>query len=104
MNDQSQKQHRGKPKKTHKSLRFCPFCPTHVEDEKHFLLECQPYQHLRKELFIEIKQTSPNITNQPHAYRFLTLTKETYTKPVSRFITRAKKLRDFLMEKHKMHG
>lgn len=32
-------------------FRFCSFCPNHVEDEKHFLMECKPFSNLRNELF-----------------------------------------------------
>ena len=90
--------------KTHKSLRFCPFCPNQVEDEKHFLVGCQMYKHLRPDLYKEVKKISPTITNQPHEYRFLILMGEGNAGPVSRFTNRAMELRDFLLAKHKTHG
>ena len=31
---------KGRHSNIDKSLRFCPFCPDKIEDEKHFLLEC----------------------------------------------------------------
>ena len=29
-----------------KDNRFCPFCPKSIEDEKHFLLQCEIYKIL----------------------------------------------------------
>ena len=33
-----------------RDLRYCPFCPTRVETEIHFLLECNAYVDERKQL------------------------------------------------------
>ena len=38
----------GRHEKIDKEERFCPFCPEKVEDEKHFLLVCPIYCHLRQ--------------------------------------------------------
>ena len=38
-----------------KELRFCPFCPNKVEDEKHFLLECPTYKYIRSDLYNDAK-------------------------------------------------
>lgn len=45
---------KGRHSKIDRELRFCPFCPNRVEDEKHFLLECQTYKchHLVFTLFL----------------------------------------------------
>ena len=87
-----------------KELRFCPFCPNKVEDEKHFLLECPTYEHIRSDLYNDAKNISPTITNQPYSYRFTSLMKESLTIPVSSFTFRAMELREFLLAKHKTHG
>ena len=55
--------------KISKKMRFCPFRPNKVEDEKHFLLECPTYKHIRSDLYNEAKNIFPAITNQPYNYR-----------------------------------
>ena len=40
----------------HSNLRFCPFCPTEVEDEEHVLMQCKPFANLRNDLFGKIKK------------------------------------------------
>ena len=94
---------RGRYSKIDKELRFCPFCPGRVEDEKHFLLECHTYKYLRSDLYNEVKIIFPSITNQPNDYRFLALMKGVSTSPVSRFILRAMGVREFLIAKNKTH-
>ena len=46
----------GRHQNIDKNLRFCPFCPTRIEDEMHFLLECECYAIHRKELFNTINE------------------------------------------------
>ena len=41
---------KGRHSNIDKSLRFCPFCPDKIEDEKHFLLECYVYKYLRSDM------------------------------------------------------
>ena len=86
-----------------KELRFCPFCPNKVEDEKHFLLECPTYKHIRSDLYNEAKNIFPTITNQPYSYRFRTLMKESLVFPVSTFIYRAMEVREFLLIRPRCH-
>ena len=40
----------GRHQRIDKSLRHCPFCPSEIEDELHFLIECKTYRSHRKEL------------------------------------------------------
>ena len=61
---------KGRHSNVDKSLRFCPFCPNIVEDEKHFLLGCPTFKYLRSELYEEVKPKSPTICNKLHCYRF----------------------------------
>ena len=37
-------------KKIPKTERFCPFCPSYVESEIHFLINCRTYHETRKTL------------------------------------------------------
>ena len=94
---------KGRHSKIGRDLRFCPFCPNRIEDEKHFLIECQTYKYLRSNLYSEAKTIFPSICNQPHDYRFLTLMRDATAAPVSRFTFRAMELREFLQTKHKTH-
>ena len=84
-----------------RELRFCPFCPNRIEDEKHFLMKCQTYRHLRSDLYSRSKTIYPSIYNQPHDHRFLTLMRDDTAAPVSLFVLRAMELREFLLVKHK---
>ena len=86
-----------------KELRFCPFCPSIVEDEKHFLLVCPTYEYIRADLYSEAKKVFTT-TNQPHDNRFLKLMSDVTAPSASRFVSRAMELRDFLLSKYKMHG
>ena len=49
---------KGRHLNINKNLRFCPFCPKHIEDEMHFLLECTSYASHRKELTDSIKKNA----------------------------------------------
>ena len=52
------------------SRRSCPFCPSQVEDEYHFLLKCPVYVHLRVRLFDEIKRIIPDFYYPPDKFFF----------------------------------
>ena len=38
----------GRHSKIERQLRFCPFCPTIIEDEIHFLVQCPNYKDMRE--------------------------------------------------------
>ena len=94
---------KGRHRNIDRALRFCPFCPGKVEDEKHFLIECPVYKYLRSDLYSKINITTPSICNQPYHYRFLTLMKTANTVPISCFIFKAMDLREFLSAKHRTY-
>ena len=55
--------------------RFCPFCPGQVEDETHFLAQCNGYD--RQELLINITPHVPNFVNlDPNAQLVYLMTQE----------------------------
>ena len=35
--------------KVQRNKRFCPFCPSSVESEIHFILKCTKYDHIRRQ-------------------------------------------------------
>ena len=87
-----------------KKFRFCPFCPNIVEDEKHFLLKCKAYNHIRADLLDRAKQVFPSICNQPHDVRFFNLMSDPTITPISNFVHRAMELRDFLLSEFRVMG
>ena len=58
-----------KPKKIPADQRFCPKCPTLVEDEIHFLTECSLYRDLRNKLFRSI-DAPENFFSMPNKDQF----------------------------------
>ena len=40
---------------TEPDKRFCPFCPSLVEDELHFVIRCPVYSKLREQLLNDVK-------------------------------------------------
>ena len=58
-----------------KDLRFCPFCPEHIEDEIHFLIKCKCYNAVRKTFFeSEIKSKLPkNFSRKSEKQKFIIL-------------------------------
>ena len=52
--------------------RFCPFCPSTVENESHFLTQCSAYKN-RNELFNMIEREVPNFVNLDNKSQFIFL-------------------------------
>ena len=65
---------RHKRPKIPREQRFCPFCPTEVEDESHFLMQCILYEN-RNELFMAAETEAPNFTNNTQE-QFIFLTSQ----------------------------
>ena len=82
--------------------RFCPFCPNIIEDEKHFLIRCPQYRHLRGILLEQVKTVTPQIQNRCDDQKFLNLM-SSFQNPVSRFLLKAMELRDFLLARHRSY-
>ena len=87
-----------------RAIRFCPFCPDVVEDEKHFLLRCKTYNHIRRGLLDGAKQVFPSICNQPYDLRFLNFMSDPTITPISNFTLRVMELRDFLLSGFRVSG
>ena len=56
-----------------KNLRFCPFCLTKIEDEIHFMMNCNLYDSFRKELFTEVNIKIPFFQYMSTIKQFKTL-------------------------------
>ena len=95
---------KGRHQNMDRDARFCPFCPNRIEDEKHFLITCPIYGHLRAQLYSEAKLIFPTICNQPYDFRLVNLMRGVVAAPVSRFTFKAIELREFLLAGHRVQG
>ena len=66
------KKGRHKRPKIPREQRFCPFCPTKVEDENRFLMQCILYEN-RNELIMAAETEAPNFTNLNTQEQFIFL-------------------------------
>ena len=57
---------KGRYFKVEKAERFCPFCPKTIETELHFLIHCNTFACLRRELFSTIRKKSNTLYHLPH--------------------------------------
>ena len=93
---------KGRHMKIDKTERFCPFCPTHVETELHFLLQCKTFQPLRRTLMLEIENAVPILCLSSDQDKFITLlTNEVIASNVGNFIHKTLSCRRFLLDKPK---
>ena len=53
----------GRHCKIERQLRFCPFCPTMIEDEIHFLVQCPTYNEMRDKLLTKHILANVKITD-----------------------------------------
>ena len=79
--------------------RLCPFCPTCIEDEMHFLIKCPAYIEYRAKLMDTIHYTLRNHCILGSASLFMFLMKsDNITHVTANFITQANKLRNSLID------
>ena len=87
-----------------KDIRFCKFCPNHVENEIHFMTTCRQFNILRDQLMSQIKENNPSIVHLDDKNLFTFLMNDEKIAPsVAKYITRTMQLRDFLLRQHKTH-
>ena len=85
-----------------KDSRFCPFCPNKIENEKHFLMECNPFSTLRNELFQKSRKVLFLDLYSCKTEQFITLVnKYSISGITAEYVFRALDLRDFLLSKPK---
>ena len=93
---------KGRHLKIDRNIRFCPFCPTHIESEKHFLLECKTYFSLRNTMIRSSVDIIPQLPTLTEDERFIALlSDERFIHISAAFIHKAFELRKFLTNKHK---
>ena len=90
------------PHKIEEHLRFCPFCQKVVENEVHFLIDCQIYKHLlRADLFTEIIRDNPLFQYFSKQEKFVFLMTNASQREIASFIYNSFELRNFLSMKPK---
>ena len=95
---------KGRHQKINKNLRTCPFCPKHIEDELHFLLECPGYSIHREELLNSVEEmTHRNLQHTANKQKFLVvlLSNIGHTPQTGKFLTKAFHTREYLIKNHK---
>ena len=78
-----------------KEERVCPFCPNYVEDEFHFLLECEIYENQRENFLYPIIETIPGFLGLTRAEKIEILMCE-MDKNICKYISNSLAIRDFL--------
>ena len=95
---------KGRHLKMDKNLRFCPFCPSAVEDEIHFLLKCKGLEY-QKKIFLKTlsdKNLIPNFQFWNDEEKFKILMTDSVILPhTANYITKIFHTREFLMSQHK---
>ena len=82
--------------------RFCPFCPTLIETEMHFLLQCETFLCLRRELYTEIMYEAPTFNSLSNDDKFIyLLNSKEAIKHVGSFLRKGFQCRTFLLDNHK---
>ena len=90
----------GRHNNTPKELRYCPFCPNVVENEKHFMFICPSYTHLRKRYLEPVCNSIPSFQYLPHDAKLQALL-SSLEKGTCKFIASSMDLRKFLTSKPK---
>ena len=89
----------GRYTKVPRSERFCTFCTEHIEDEKHFLLNCGTYTPQRSMLFQTIQLITPNFKHySPEIKLNYLMNQEKTIDQVANFICNAFETRNLLIK------
>ena len=93
----------GRHSKNPKHLRFCPFCPSFVEDEMHFLLDCKTFQSHRNMLFDTISEEVENFLtfDRNEKFHILLNSPHTISPHTAKYIASTLNIREFLIGNHK---
>ena len=85
-----------------KNQRFCPFFPSQIETEKHFMLECKAYTPIRNCLLRTICAIQPQFIMLTEHEKFVSLlSDEKFIPGIAPYIFNAFQIRTFLNNKHK---
>ena len=93
----------GRHQGVHPCQRYCNFCDEVVECEMHFLINCPTYDHLRAPLYEELTCINPTFPYLSNKEKFIFVMTNSINIHLASFITKSFDLRNFLMEKPRMH-
>ena len=85
--------------KTPKEERFCPFCPTTVEDEVHFLLQCPIYSLPRNDMMKKHIHKSPLFNEKSSKQKLIELMAPENAQVVAKLVHNLFEIRNFLVNK-----
>ena len=57
--------------KLEKEMRICPLCLLEVEDEMHFLIRCKIHEPLRKPIFAQCTESTPQFKHYSAEEKFI---------------------------------
>ena len=87
--------------KTPKEERYCPFCPTTVEDEVHFLLHCPIYSLPRNDMLNKHIQKSPLFHEKSSKQKFIELMSPENAHLVAKLVHNLFEIRSFPVKKNR---
>ena len=85
--------------------RVCPFCDNEIENEFHFVMECNTFDVLRQQLLIEMMGTDNVFNELDDNEKFIfILSKPEASKIAGEYLNKTLQIRSFLLENHKRNG
>ena len=87
----------GRHKNIPKDSRFCHFCPTSIESEIHFILDCRAFKTHRKEMLQQIMKLQPSFTHYTQTEKFQCILSEENIQFTSKFVHDWFEIRKFLL-------
>ena len=92
----------GRHQRVDKNQRFCPFCPTKIEDEFHFLLECQVFSTVRIELINNVIRENERFVQLGIYEKFVALLSNPIVmRYTANYICKSFYIREYLLRNHK---
>ena len=93
---------KGRHLKLKRDQRVCPFCPSLVETEEHFILFCKTFSQFRRELYREVENYFQGFEEYTTEHRLkLLLGDEKIVHITGTYLSKALYVRRFLIGKHK---
>ena len=93
---------KGRHQRKAKNDRLCPFCPTYIEDENHFLLHCKIYKTLRDKLTTWAGTQISNFYHWDYSEKFINLMNNPmYVEKTASCVARMFHMREFLLTRYK---
>ena len=84
---------------TPKEQRFCPFCPSEVEDEVHFLIRCPTYLIPRSIMVQNIVDKTELFLQKSPREQFIEIMKHENAQIVAKTVNNLFEIRSFLIDK-----